>query len=92
MKRLLGILLLLLLLLLGCGGTKEPTPQEQLEAQLTAMLSGAALVGHSTTWNKPGLSGEERYSIDGITKLKAKTWLLRTRMKLGGQSGRCPYR
>ena len=82
MKRLLSILLLLLLL--GCGGTKGPTPQEQLEAHLTAMLSGAALVGHSTTWNKPGLSGEERYSIDGITKLKGQTWLLRTRMKLGG--------
>lgn len=76
-------LLVVSLLLAGCGGTKVATPQEQLDAQLTAMLSGAALVGQSTTWKKAGLSGEERYSIDGMTKLAGKTWLLRTRMKLG---------
>lgn len=72
------------LLLAGCGGTKVATPQEQLDAQLSAMLTGAALVGQSTTWKKQGLSGEERYSIDGMTKVAGKTWLLRTRMKLGG--------
>jgi hypothetical protein len=76
-------LLALCLLLVGCGGGKVVTPQEQLDAQLTAMLTGAALVGQSTTWKKAGVSGEERYSIDGMTKLAGKTWLLRTRMKLG---------
>jgi hypothetical protein len=70
-------------LLAGCGGGKVATPQEQLDAQLTAMLTGAALVGQSTTWKKAGVSGEERYSIDGMTKLAGKTWVLRTRMKLG---------
>jgi hypothetical protein len=79
MKKLLGFCLLLI----GCRGTKVVTPQEQLDAQLTAMLSGAALVGQSTTWKKAGVSGEERYSIDGMTKLAGSTWLLRTRMKLG---------
>lgn len=77
-------LLCVCLLLAGCGGTKVATPQEQLDAQLSAMLTGAALVGQSTTWKKQGLSGEERYSIDGMTKVAGKTWLLRTRMKLGG--------
>lgn len=75
-------LLVFCLLLIGCGGAKVVTPQEQLDAQLTAMLSGAALVGQSTTWKKAGVSGE-RYSIDGMTKLAGSTWLLRTRMKLG---------
>lgn len=79
MKKLLSVCLLLA----GCGGTKVMTPQAQLDAQLTAMLSGAALVGQSTTWKKAGVSGEERYSIDGMTKLAGNTWLLRTRMKLG---------
>jgi hypothetical protein len=76
-------LLVVCLVLVGCGGGKVATPQEQLDAQLSAMLTGAALVGQSTTWKKAGVSGEERYSIDGMTKLTGKTWLLRTRMKLG---------
>jgi hypothetical protein len=76
-------LLVACLVLVGCGGGKVATPQEQLDAQLSAMLTGAALVGQSTTWKKAGVSGEERYSIDGMTKLTGKTWLLRTRMKLG---------
>jgi hypothetical protein len=79
MKKLLAVCLVLA----GCGGGKVATPQEQLDAQLSAMLTGAALVGQSTTWKKAGVSGEERYSIDGMTKLTGKTWLLRTRMKLG---------
>jgi hypothetical protein len=79
MNKLLGVLLILT----SCGASRVATPQQQLDAQLTAMLSGAALVGHSTTWKKPGLSAEERYSIDGMTKLAGHTWLLRTRMKLG---------
>ncbi len=74
--------LLCLLVLVGCG-SRPVTPQEQLDKDLSAMLNGATLVGQSTTWKKPGLSGEERYAIDGMTKIGGKTWLLRTRMKLG---------
>lgn len=46
MNKLLGVLLILT----SCGASRVATPQQQLDAQLTAMLSGAALVGHSTTW------------------------------------------
>ena len=79
----------LMVLLMGCGA-RPVTPREQLEKDLAAMLSGAALVGQSTTWKKPGLSGEERYAIDGMTKLTGDTWLLRTRMKLGDKEWPLP--
>jgi hypothetical protein len=80
---------LMVLLLAGCG-SKVVTPREQLEKELATMLTGAALVGQSTTWKKPGLSGEERYAIDGMTKLAGDTWLLRTRMKLDGKEWPLP--
>jgi hypothetical protein len=47
------------------------------------MMTGATLVGHSTLTGREGMSGEERYSIDRISRIGSETWLLQTRMKLG---------
>jgi len=48
-------------------------------------MTGAVLVGHSTLMDREGISGEERYSIDGVSKIGSETWLFRTRMKLGSR-------
>jgi hypothetical protein len=72
-------LTLSLLLLVGCG-RKPP----ELEKQFAQMMTGAALVGHSTLDGKEGLSGEERCSIDRVTKVGGDVWMFRARMKLEG--------
>ena len=66
----------------GCSRKIDPSAAA-LEAQFQQMMSGAVLVGHSTFFNREGLSGEERYSIDKVSKITGDTWLFQARMKLG---------
>jgi hypothetical protein len=47
------------------------------------MMSGATLVGYSTRTNREGLSGEERYAIQKVSKMAGDTWLFHTHVKYG---------
>jgi len=73
-----------LLLLLGCSRKPSANPAMNLETQFQQMMTGAVLVGHSTLDNKEGLSSEERYSIDRVTKLSGDVWMFQARMNLSG--------
>jgi hypothetical protein len=54
------------------------------EQRFEASMRGVTLVGYSTALKRPNvLSSEERYMIDGVTKINGTTWLFRSRMKLG---------
>jgi hypothetical protein len=69
----------------GCSKKSSPSAQEELAKQFQQMMTGATLVGHSTLTNREGISGEERYSIDRVSKIGSDTWLFQTRMKLGSR-------
>jgi len=70
------------------GCSKKPANNASLEPSLEQafeqMMTGATLVGRSTTNHREGLSGEERYAIEKVAKIGAETWLFQTRMRLGG--------
>ena|ERR1700679_975658 len=68
----------LVLLLAGCR--KAPDFENQFEQ----MMTGAVMVGRSTLDGKEGLSGEERYSIERVTKIGGDVWMFQARMKLEG--------
>jgi hypothetical protein len=67
-------------LLAGCGRKAVPSPESQFEQ----MMNGAVLVGRSTLDGKDGLSGEERYSIDHVSRMGGDLWMFQARMKLEG--------
>lgn len=46
-------------------------------------MAGATLVGRSTSSNREGLGGEERYRIDKVSKLVGDTWLIQARLQYG---------
>ena len=79
-----AVLMLVAIGLVGCS-KKTNTDAAMLERNFQTMLTGATLVGYSTFDRKEGMSGEERYAIDGATKIGSETWLLRARMKLHGR-------
>ncbi|MGA2576166.1 MAG: hypothetical protein ABSH24_09095 [Bryobacteraceae bacterium] len=72
-------------LLSGCSKKSGTSNQENLDRQFQAMMAGATLAGHSTLLNRDGVSGEERYAIDAISRIGSETWLIKTRMKLGAR-------
>ena len=73
----------LLVLLAGCTQKPSAPTDAQREQKFQEMMSGVALVGRSTRLNREGLSGEERYLIDKVSKLTGDTWLFQTRLKYG---------
>jgi hypothetical protein len=75
-----------LLLLAGCGKKVVPNAESQFEQ----MMNGAVLVGHSMLDGKDGLSGEERYSIDRVSKISGDVWMFQARMKLEGHETPVP--
>lgn len=74
---------LLALLFLAAGCSRKPPTEAERDNQFQQQMSGVTLVGYSTSLRRAGLSSEERYSIDGITKVGGETWLFRTRLKYG---------
>jgi hypothetical protein len=77
--------LLLLLALAGCSRKQEADAEGQRDRNFQEMMSGVTLVGHSTRLDKDGLSDEERYTIDKVSKLTGNTWLFQTRLKFGSR-------
>jgi hypothetical protein len=77
---------LLLAVFLFAGCTRKPATADAatLERQFETMISGSTLVGHSTSMRRDGLSGEERYAIDKVSKIGSETWLFTARMHLEG--------
>jgi hypothetical protein len=74
-----------LVLLAVAACSRKPADTATLEKQFQEMMAGAVLVGHSTFNNRDKLSGEERYSIDSVTRLAGDTWMFKARMKLGSR-------
>jgi len=77
-------LLLAVFLFAGCSRKPATADAATLEKQFETMISGSTLVGHSTSMNRDGLSGEERYAIDKVSKIGSDTWLFTARMRLEG--------
>ncbi|MGD1097651.1 MAG: hypothetical protein ABSB35_37400 [Bryobacteraceae bacterium] len=78
-----SLALLTVFLLAGCSRKPATADAATLEKQFEAMMSRATLVGHSTSMNRDGVSGEERYAIEKVSKMSADTWLFTARMRLG---------
>ena len=76
---------LCVLLWRGCSG-KAPASQDKLDRQFKEMMSGVTLVGRSSRLNNDRISGEEKYVIEGVSKLMGDTWLFRARFEYGGRS------
>ena len=75
-------LLLCALTMAGCT-PKAPTPQDALDRRFQEMMNGVTMVGRSSRLNSDKISGEERYTIEKVSKLTGDTWLFQARMKIG---------
>lgn len=73
------------LVLCSCG-TKEVATQDMLDHKFQEMMRGTTLVGRSASLNSDSIGGEERYVIDGVSKLTGDTWMLRTRLQCCGKN------
>jgi hypothetical protein len=80
--RLKPVATLLLLLAAGCA-KKDTGGSADLEKKFQDTMSGVTLVGYSTRLDKPGVSGEERYVIEKVSKMTGDIWLFRARMRFG---------
>jgi hypothetical protein len=67
----------------GCG-KKAATAQDDLDRKFEEMMKGVTLVGRSSRLNNDAVSAEERYVIEGVSKLNGDTWLFRSRLQYSG--------
>lgn len=65
----------------GSSENADPDRREALFKQFEDTLTGAALVGYSTTGN--GTLSEERYTIESVSHLKGDYWLFQARVQYG---------
>jgi len=72
-----------ILLLAVAGCSKKDVGPADLEKKFQETMTGVTLVGSSTRLSKPGLSGEERYIIDKVSKVSGDVWLFQTRLRFG---------
>ena len=82
-----NLLVAMMFALISAGCANKPaSSQETLDHKFEEMMKGVTLVGRSSSLNSDRISGEERYVIDGLSKLAGDTWLLRTRLQCCGSS------
>ena len=72
-----------LLLSAGCAKKDTGGATAVLEKNFQESLRGVTLVGNSTRFNKPGMSGEERYVIEKVSKMTGDLWLFQARVRYG---------
>ena len=77
------ILLSVAIAVSGCS-KKVVTTQDQLDQKFAAMMKGVTLAGRSTRLSDDKIIGEEKYVIEGVTKLVGDTWLFRSRLQHDG--------
>jgi hypothetical protein len=77
------VLLSVSIVLIGCS-KKAATTQEQLDRKFEETMKGVTLVGRSTRLQDDKIIGEEKYVIEGVSKLAGDTWLFRSRFQYGG--------
>jgi hypothetical protein len=82
-NRRLLVLLSVVIALSGCS-KKAATTQEQLDRKFEETMKGVTLVGRSTRLQDDKIIGEEKYVIEGVSKLAGDTWLFRSRLQYGG--------
>ncbi len=73
----------LALLAAGCSRQPGADTTAEHEKKFQDSMSGVTLVGSSTRLNKEGLFGQERYSIDRVSKITGDKWLFQARIKYG---------
>ena len=78
-------LIVLFLTVLGGCSKKVETTQDSLDKQFEQMMKGVSLVGRSSRLHNDSISGEERYVIEGVSKLTGDTWLFRARFLYNGK-------
>jgi hypothetical protein len=78
------VLLSVLIALSGCS-KKVVTTQDELDRKFVEMMKGVTLVGRSTRFSDEKIIGEERYVIEGVSKVAGDTWLFRSRLQYGGR-------
>ena len=82
-----NLLVAMMFALISAGCANKPaSSQETLDHKFEEMMKGVTLVGRSSSLSSDRISGEERYVIDGLSKLAGDTWLLRTRLQCCGSS------
>lgn len=75
-----GAVVFLVTLACFCACSRRPTDVAAREKLFQESLNGATLIGHFTVGDQPGLK-EDRYVIEGLTKLGGSTWLFRARVE-----------
>ena len=78
-----SMLAFVLLTAAGCSQKPGADAEAERDRGFQQMMSGATLVGYSTRTNREGLSGEERYTIEKVSRMAGDTWLFHTRVKYG---------
>jgi hypothetical protein len=87
MRRVLLMVLIAIAALLAFALFRGRPAQSEVERNraFTQSMAGVTLVGSSTRLNREGLSGPERYHIDGVTHVSGDTWLFRARLNYHGK-------
>lgn len=85
MTKMTVVILLAGLLAAGACSRKQPAgdPVADRDRKFQESMLNVTLVGRSTSARREGLSGEERYVIEKVSKLAGNTWLFTTRLKYG---------
>jgi hypothetical protein len=75
---------------IACSRGEAPSSEAERDRAFEEMMTNVSLVGQSTSFDREGITGEEEYAIEKVSRIAGERWLFQTRLKLGSREVTVP--
>lgn len=75
---------------IACSRDEAPPSEAERDRAFEEMMTNVSLVGQSTSFDREGITGEEEYAIEKVSRIAGERWLFQTRLKLGSREVTVP--
>jgi hypothetical protein len=80
-----SLVTLVALAAIACSRDEAPSSEAERDRAFEEMMTNVSLVGHSTSFDRDGITGEEEYAIEKVSRIAGEKWLFQTRLKIGSR-------
>jgi hypothetical protein len=90
MKLPMSLVSLVALASIACSRDEAPPSEAERDRVFEEMMTNVSLVGHSTSFDREGITGEEEYAIEKASRIAGDRWLFQARLKIGSREVTVP--
>lgn len=85
-----SLVTLVALAAIACSRGEAPSSVAERDRAFEEMMTNVSLVGQSAAFDREGITGEEEYAIEKVSRIAGDRWLFQARLKIGARDVTVP--